>query len=91
MKRTTIRPGKNVAVSSAALARAQNALQAFGLTTADLDRLADFDGDVTCGPVSALRPNAKPVVHLVRGRRLAPAVKGRPVPGVAFKRAVKGA
>ena len=50
MKRIVIRPGKTIAVSDAALARARGALKAFGLAETDLDRLAGFKGDVTIGP-----------------------------------------
>ena len=50
--RVTIRPGKSVAVSSEAMARARGALEAFGVTEADLERLARFKGDVTIGPAA---------------------------------------
>lgn len=48
--RVTIRPGKSVVVSNEMMARARGALEAFGVTEADLERLAAFKGDVTIGP-----------------------------------------
>lgn len=53
--RVTIRPGKSVAVNSEVIARARGALEAFGVTEADLERLAAFKGDVTIGPAQARR------------------------------------
>ena len=59
MKRITTRSTKPVAVSAQALARARGALQAFGTTTADLQALANFKGDVTVGPTTAIKGSVK--------------------------------
>jgi hypothetical protein len=58
MKRMAIRPSKTVAASEQALALARGARDAFGLTTADLEALANFKGDVTTGPSHALQAPA---------------------------------
>lgn len=39
------------------LTRAKNSLKDFGLTLDDLENLAEFDGDVTCGQAPQLPEN----------------------------------
>ena len=49
MKLIQIRPGTVVAVSDAVLARARGGLQAFGVSSADLNQLSQIKVDATMG------------------------------------------
>ena len=62
MKRVFLRPGKSVVVSDQKLARADKALELFGITPAAMDKLAAYDGDETIGvnPVAAKAKKAGP-------------------------------
>lgn len=55
MKRIFLRPGKSVVVSDQELARADKAMELFGITPTAMAKLAAYDGDVTIGtnPVAA--------------------------------------
>lgn len=63
MKRVTVRPGKVVVVSDEAIGRARQGLKAFGVSPADLDQLAAFEGEVSIGdrryaPIGSTRKSA---------------------------------